>query len=331
MDLPWSDYKTALFEHYGERVYRIAIDGGFSCPHRQNRGGGCAYCDSLGSSSVYQRPAERSYAYKGELVPDIDTLVGKEPQPTLSERLESITTQIERGKAFIERRYGNCAKSIFFQAFTNTFDTLENLKLLYDQALIDGPYKEFIVSTRPDSVANEVLDLLASYRSQVEEVVVELGLQSGNDESLKFINRGHSVGDYLDACQRVKERGLRVTTHLILGLPGEGEGEILESARVIRASSPEALKVHHLQIGVGTHFAKLFEEGKIKVPSFEEHLENTILLLRHIPPSVVIQRLISETPRHRLIAPRNFGDKGDFIRVLKEEMEQRGVCQGDAL
>ena len=331
MNLPWRDYKTALFERYGEQVYRIAIDGGFSCPNRQNGGGGCVYCDSLGSSSAYQRPFEGGYARKGELMPGIDTFIGEVPHLSIAERLESITAQIERGKAFIDRRYGPCAKSIYFQAFTNTFDTLENLKLLYDQSLIDGPYKELIVSTRPDTVPNEVLDLLASYRSQVEAVSLELGLQSSNAKTLKFINRGHTVDEYLDACLRAKERGLKVTTHLILGLPGEGEGEILESARVVRESSPDALKIHHLQIVVGTLLAKLYEEGKVKAPTFEEHLENTLLLLRHIPATVVIQRLVSETPRLRLVAPRNFGDKAHFIKTLKEEMEQRGVCQGDAL
>ncbi len=331
MSLPWRDYRTALLECYGERVYRIAIDGGFSCPHRQGGQGGCIYCDSLGSSSAYQRPAERGYAYKGELVAEIDSLVGEIPKKSLAERLDSITSQVKRGKKFITRRYGPCAFSIYFQAFTNTFDTLENLKLLYDRALADGPYKELIISTRPDMVGDEVLDLLASYRSEVEEVSLELGLQSGNDKSLKFINRGHTVEEYLDACRRAKREGLQVTTHLILGLPNEGEEEILESARVLRESLSDALKVHHLQIGAGTPLATLYERGEVSAPTFEEHLENTILLLGHIPPTTVIQRLVSETPRHRLVAPRDFGDKAHFIETLKREMEQRGVRQGDAL
>ena len=108
--------------------------------------------------------------------------------------------------------------------------------------------------------------------AQVEAVSLELGLQSGNAKTLKFINRGHTVDEYLDACLRAKERGLKVTTHLILGLPGEGEGEILESARVVRESSPDALKIHHLQIVVGTLLAKLYEEGKVKAPLLK-HLE----------------------------------------------------------
>ena len=332
MSLPWRDYRTALFERYGERVYRIAIDGGFTCPHRKNGGrGGCIYCDSLGSSSAYQRPAERSYAYKGELVGEIDSLVGDTPPLTLAGRLNTITAHVERGKKFIARRYGPCALSIYFQAFTNTYDSLENLKLLYDRALSDGPYKELIVSTRPDMVEDGVLRLLASYRSQVEEVCLELGLQSGNDKSLQFINRGHTVEEFLDACQRAKREGLQITTHLILGLPNEGEAEILESAKVVRESSSDALKIHHLQIGAGTPMALLYERGEVQAPTFEEHLENTILLLRHIPPTTVIQRLVSETPRHRLVAPRDFGDKAQFLATLKREMEQRGVRQGDAL
>ncbi len=331
MSLPWRDYRTALFERYGERVYRIAIDGGFSCPHRQGGEGGCIYCDSLGSSSAYQRPAERNYAYKGELVAEIDSLVGEIPKKSLAERIASITSQIKRGKKFIARRYGPCALSIYFQAFTNTFDTLENLKLLYDCALADGPYKELIISTRPDMVGEKVLRLLTSYRSQVEEVCLELGLQSGNDKTLRFINRGHTVEEYLGTCKRVKSEGLQITTHLILGLPNEGEAEILESAKVVRESLSDALKIHHLQIGAGTPLASLYERGEVRVPTFEEHLENTILLLRHIPSTTVIQRLVSETPRHRLVAPRNFGDKAHFLETLKREMERRGVSQGDAL
>jgi radical SAM protein (TIGR01212 family) len=265
------------------------------------------------------------------LVGEIDSLVGETPPLTLAGRLNSITAQVERGKKFIARRYGPCALSIYFQAFTNTYDSLENLKLLYDRALSDGPYKELIVSTRPDMVEDGVLRLLASYRSQVEEVCLELGLQSGNDKSLQFINRGHTVEEFLDACQRAKREGLQITTHLILGLPNEGEAEILESAKVVRESSSDALKIHHLQIGAGTPMALLYERGEVQAPTFEEHLENTILLLRHIPPTTVIQRLVSETPRHRLVAPRDFGDKAQFLATLKREMEQRGVRQGDAL
>lgn len=327
MEKPWHDYRSFLLERYGESVYRIAIDGGFGCPNQAR----CIYCDSLGSSSAYQRVQERGFAYRGELVEEIDSLVEPIKLQTMEERLDSISHQVSRGASFIDRRYPGCAKSIYFQAFTNTNDKTENLKKLYDKALSMGDYKELIVSTRPDVLSDEVLDLLCTYTSQVEEVWVELGLQSGSDATLKAIKRGHSVDDYLDACRRAKARGLKVTAHIILGLPDEGPAEYLQTAALLTSSPIDGLKIHHLQVLCGSELANLYRAGKVKAPTFQEHLEGVILILRHIPQNIVIQRLMSEAPPHRLIAPRDFGNKSVFLRALEEEMRRRSVSQGDAL
>jgi len=332
MQYPWRDYKSFLLERYGEKVYRIGLDGGFSCPNRGvGRLGGCIYCDAKGSSAVYQRKDESGYTHKSAFVEDIDTTSDESVCMSLEDRLGSITRQVERGKHFLDERYPNSAKSIYFQAFTSTYDTLKTLRTLYDHALRTGDYKEFIVSTRPDCLEDPVVDLLSSYRSKVAAVWVELGLQSGNDATLKWIGRGHSVNDFQTACQRVKRAGLEVSAHIILGFPQEHELEILNTARVINESHPQAIKIHNLQVVAGTRLYRLYKQGEIHIASFSEHLANTMLLLRHIPSDIVIQRFVSDTPAHRLAAPRDFADKNTFNIALKREMLRVGAFQGDAL
>ncbi len=328
----WNDYTSALEAEYGKRVYRIGVDGGFSCPHRDaDRRGGCLFCDSYGAVSVYQRTDESSFTRKSSFRKDIEKQRSTDFETSIEERVASLQEQVERGKTFLDTRYPGTLKSIYFQSFTNTFDTLGNLKRLYDAALDTAEYTELIVSTRPDALSAGVISLLGTYRSRVKKVWVELGLQSGNDESLEFINRGHSVQQYINAISALKKARIAVAVHLILGLPGEGDTHILETARVIRETHPEAIKIHNLHIVAGTPLYEMYERGEIEAPEMAEHIYNTILLLRHIPSDIVIQRLMSDTPRHRLAAPRDFPDKTTFLHALDRVMKEQQVQQGDQL
>lgn len=332
MQYPWRDYKSYLEDRYGERVYRIGLDGGFSCPNRSaQRTGGCIYCDAKGSSAIYQRENESGYTRKSKFIADIDAQLLSPAQKNLEQRLASVTHQIERGKRFIDERYPHSAKSIYFQAFTSTYDAPDTLRALYDHALSTGIYKELIISTRPDCIDEAVVELLSTYQSKVDAVWVELGLQSGNDATLAWIGRGHLVRDYLVACHRLKMAGVKVSAHVILGFPQEADAEILTTAHTICESHPEAIKIHNLQVVAGTRLYDLYRQGKVRVASFSDHIHNTILLLRHIPSDIVIQRFLSETPAHRLAAPRDFGDKNSFIIALSKEMQRLQVTQGDAL
>jgi len=330
MSSRWRSYTSYLLEQYGQRVYRIGIDGGFSCPNRgQHREGGCIYCDARGSSAVYQRPEEQAFAKDLSFVPDIDARTDSHQIQSFHQRLLSLDEQVQRGRDFINRRYHTQAMSIYFQAFTNTFDSLDHLKQLYDRALADGPYVELIISTRPDCLNDDIISLLASYQGQVQQVWVELGLQSGNDETLDWIGRGHTVDDFTEAVHLLHAAGLPVSAHVILGFPQEGEEAIHHTARVITDSQVQAVKIHNLHVVAGTRLFERYQKEPFPVPNRDVHVQNTIRFLRRIPHSVVIQRFISDTPIHRLAAPLNFGNKNQFLRDLSKEMERLDVRQGD--
>jgi radical SAM protein (TIGR01212 family) len=332
MESRWRSYTSYLLEQYGQRVYRIGIDGGFSCPNRkEHREGGCIYCDARGSSAVYQRPDEQSFTKDPTFVPHIDALTDYVHPQSFQQRLISIDQQVQRGRDFIARRYHTQAMSIYFQAFTNTFDRPDRLRILYDRALSDGPYVELIISTRPDCLDDEIIALLASYQNRVQQVWVELGLQSGNDETLEWIGRGHTVRDFSSAVHRLHQAGLPVSAHVILGFPQEGPEAINNTAQVIADSHVEAVKIHNLHVVAGTRLFELYQKDPFTVPSRQAHVQNAIQFLRRIPSSVIVQRFISDTPAHRLAAPRDFGNKNQFLRDLSTEMERLDVRQGDLL
>ncbi len=326
----WRSYKTYLIERYGQPVYRIGVDGGFTCPNRNaGRTGGCIYCDAKGSSAAYQRKQESGYTRKSAFVENIDDVADDFAPLALEERKASLTKQIARGTKFLDERYPGSARSIYFQAFTNTYDSLDVLQALYDHALSTGDYRELIISTRPDCLDNKVVELLASYKDRVDAVWVELGLQSGNDETLRWIGRGHTVEGYRDATERLHAAGLEVCTHVILGFPFEKESHILKTADVIASTKVEALKIHNLHVVAGTRLYEMYRESRFHISTRAEHLANTVLLLRHIPSNIVIQRFTSDTPSHRLAAPRDFGDKNIFLSELRTHMDLLDITQGD--
>lgn len=326
----WNDYTSALEKSYGRRVYRIGVDGGFSCPHRDEyRGGGCMFCDSYGAVSVYQRTDERNFTRNSPFSRDIEQFRAPERVGSIEERIASVQQQIARGHAFLDTRYPDTLRSIYFQSYTNTFDSTDYLRALYDAALDTGTYTELIISTRPDCLPEQVISLLSGYRERVKSVWVELGLQSGNEASLKYLRRGHTVDHYRRSIEALHGEGISVCAHLMLGLPTEGDEEILKTAQLLRETQPEAVKIHNLHIVAGTPLYEMYERGEVEAPEMAEHIYNTILLLRHIDEHIVIQRLVSDTPRHRLASPRDFPDKTTFLHALDRVMGEQGAVQGD--
>ena len=318
----WNTYSSYLKGKYGEAVYRIGVDGGFSCPNRdKERHGGCAFCDGTGSIAVYQRSSESGYRRSAEYDSNV--------ADTILPRLASIRDQIVRGRAFLERRYGARLFSLSFQSWTNTYDTPDNLRRIYDEGLSVMPFTELLISTRPDTVGEDVLDLLGSYVTDRRDVWVEFGLQSANDETLRRINRGHDLAQYMDAVDRAHRHHLKVATHVILGLPGEGEEDFVRTARIVNESGAEAVKIHNLHITGGTSLADDYLSGIVTVMSEERTLEAVELFLRNLSAGIIIERLVSETPYHRLLAPRVFPDKSKFLRHLEARMEKNGTRQGD--
>lgn len=318
----WNSYKDYLDKKYGAPFYRVGVDGGFNCPNRSaDHSGGCAFCDGTGSVAVYQRRSESSFTRSSSFDAGV--------AGTINVRYASIEAQIKKGLEFIKRRYKAEKAALYFQSWTNTYDTIDNLRKVYDKGLEYYPFSELIVSTRPDCMADDVCRLLSSYITPQREVWVELGLQSANDETLRRINRGHTALCYMEAAERAHSYGLRVSTHIILGLPGEGRKDYLDTVRCVNVSGAEGVKIHNLHIAGGTKIADGFFDGEVVSSSTRRHLENSVLALRHLKGDIIVERLVCDTPMHRLLEPRHFMDKSLFLRTLDEYMKEMGMKQGD--
>ena len=318
----WNNYREYLLKKYGTSLYRVGVDGGFSCPNRtKERQGGCTFCDGTGSIAVYQRTSESAFRHDSSF----DEGVSEE----VLLRFQSIENQINKGLEFIHRRYKAELAALYFQSWTNTYDTAENLKRIYDMALSSGDFSEFIVSTRPDCVEDDIADLLAGYITKDREVWVELGLQSASDETLRRINRGHTLSDYVKCMERLHKRGIKVCTHVILGLPGEEREDFIKTAKVLNETGSEGVKIHNLHIPGGTKMAEEYLEGEITSWSTERYMNEVEYFLRLLNPEMIIERLVCETPSHRLMAPRHFMDKSLFLRTLNDKMEKNNTRQGD--
>lgn len=321
--LPFNSYSDYLIKHYGYRIWRVGIDAGFSCPNRgcERTNGGCVYCDSQGAVASYQRFQESSYSRKSNFESEIDCKI--------TDRTLSIHQQIEKGLEFLSRRYKAEHFALYLQSFSNTFAPLNELKSIYDYCLGTYDWDQFIVSTRPDCIDESKVALLASYVTDKREVCLELGLQSGDDNILRAMGRGHSVRQFTDAASVVKKYNLPLCVHILIGFPGEGPEELERTINVINEVHPQAIKIHNLNICAGTRLYDLYKEGKVNAPGPDECIEKTIDILRKIHPDIVIERLMCETPSHRLAAPRNFPDKNTYTSMLKKKMLSLGARQGD--
>lgn len=306
--LTYSEYLRA---RYGAPAYRVSVDAGFSCPNRgpDRSRPGCLYCDEHGSRAPYQGPA-------GDL-PD-----------GLPARLQDVRRQIAQAKAFLQRRYGAEHFLLYFQAFSATHAPVPELRRLYDEALACGPFRELLVSTRPDCIDPARAELLASYRTRGLEVWVELGLQSASDETLQRIRRGHTAAQFAAAFRLLRERGLKLAVHLIFGLPGEGLARILETVRFTAGLDPDGVKIHNLHVPRGSPLAAELAAGELAVPCAGRHLDYVVRALELLPPRTVIMRLACDTPRERLAAPRVFLPKAAFHQAVRRELERRDTRQG---
>jgi len=319
MDGGFRGYAGYLLAKYGAPAYRVAVDAGFGCPNRgPDRGRpGCLYCDEHGARAPYQGTAPAG----SRRDPD----PGADP---LEERLADIRRQVERGTAFLRRRYGAQVFLLYLQAFSGTHAPAEELSRIYDFALSCGDFRELIVSTRPDCVDPQRARLLAGYRRRGLEVWVELGLQSACDATLARVRRGHTVADFTRAFGLLRKAGVRLAVHLIFGLPGEGLEQILDTVRRVASLEPEGVKIHNLHVPRGSPLAAEHLAGELVAPCAPRHLEYVIRALELLPPRTVILRLTCDTPAERLAAPRGFPPKAAFYRQVRDELAARGSRQG---
>ena len=339
MTAPYNSYSSSLIERFGHRIFRVGVDAGFSCPNRcgEKGTGGCVYCDSHGARAAYLRTNESKFRHDSKFESQIDNLTQNEitqdniAQDFVVQKKIGIKNQIERGRKFLEKRYKVTHFALYLQSFSNTFAPVERLKEIYDYALEGYAWEGFIVSTRPDCLDDEKLKLIASYNEQYGPVCIELGLQSGSNEILKAMKRGHDVKCFKDACKKVKEHNLELCVHILTGFPGEGLEELNKTIEVINEVHPNAIKIHNLNIASGTVLYNDYLNGEVTAPCMTRHIAETIYILRKIYPDIVIERLLCETPSHRLASPRAFADKNTFLRTLESKMKEIGAVQGDLL
>lgn len=288
-----------LLLRYGERVHKLAINAGFTCPNRDGtRGrGGCTFCNNASFSPNARRP------------------------PPVAE-------QIAAGRSVIARRTGARRFIAYFQAYTNTYGELGRLRALYDAALAEPDVVGISIGTRPDCVPPEVLELLADYRAQGHEVWLELGLQSADDATLARVNRGHGFAEYAAAVRAARGRGLPVCAHLILGLPGEGAAAARWTLRQVLAVGVDGLKLHPLHLVRGTALANDWRRGSYRPLAFDEYVETAADLIERTPAEVVFHRLTGTASAEILLAPDWCGGKWAVLNAIARTLLARGSRQG---
>ena len=292
-----------LKEKFGEKVYRVSIDAGFTCPNRDGTlaHGGCIFCDEAGSRARYV-----------------------EPQLPIRE-------QLIKGMDFIGHRFGARKFIAYFQAYSNTYAPIEKLREIYSIPLEFPEVVGISISTRPDLVSEDVLTLLDELSDKVH-VWLEIGVQSFHYRSLVKVRRFHGVAESIDAILRAQKHRVEVVTHVILGLPGETVREMIETARILSALGVNGVKMHHLYVVKNTDLAKLYENGKVKVfDTPEDYVKVAALFIAHLSPEIVIHRLAGRAPADMLIAPEWTSNKFAPIQAIQKELQDKNLYQGKLL
>lgn len=287
--------------HFDFKVQKISIDGGFTCPNRDGTKGtgGCTYCNN------------RTF------------------NPAYCHRNRSVTEQMNEGIAFFSHKYPQMRYLAYFQAYTNTYDSLDVLRARYEEALAVDGCVGIVIGTRPDCMPDELLDYL-SRLSQRVYVMVEYGVESTDDTTLLRINRGHDYATAGDAVERTAAHGLPVGVHIILGLPGEERASFVAQARMLSQLPITTLKLHQLQLIRGTRMAEEYAENPSDFHLFrlEEYIEVAVDYLENLRPDIVVERFASQSPKELLIAP-DWGLKNhELVDKIKRRMRERDTWQG---
>lgn len=296
-DKRYYDLKSYWRNLFGCNVRKLQIDAGFTCPNRDGQvsTGGCIYCDGRGSNLRRKGP------------------------------LPSVASQIAAGKKYYAASVSRYIA--YFQTFTNTYAPVEKLRALYDEALAEKDVVGLSIGTRPDCLEPAVVDLLGGY-AQKYHVWVELGLQSIHDRTLKFVNRGHNFGQFLDAVGVLAERGLNICVHIIIGLPGENDKDVMETGKMLATLPVRGIKIHSLLALEGTALGEMYKKGAVTMIGKEKYVQLAADVLEILPPRMVIQRLTADGYRDIFLAPAWAANKLDVLNSINRELERRNSYQG---
>ncbi|MBN1276085.1 MAG: TIGR01212 family radical SAM protein [Deltaproteobacteria bacterium] len=296
----YRDLNNYLKEMFGERIQKIPLDAGLSCPNRDGTLSlkGCIFCDGRGSGTG-------AFLKKGL----------------------SIDEQISNARGFLGRRYKAKKFIAYFQSFSNTYAPVSRLKNLYDQAVSHDDVVGLSVATRPDCVSADIFRLLTSYKKD-RLVWIELGLQSIHDKTLELINRGHDAECFRQSVLAASKYGLDVCAHVILGLPGEDREMMLQTARFISWLPIQGIKIHLLYVVEGTPLADLYNAGEFRCLDQKEYVETVSDFLELLPPEMVIHRLTGDPVKKELIAPEWAREKTRTLIMINELLERKKTWQG---
>lgn len=293
----WGDH---LFFKYGTRVLKLPINAGFSCPNRDGTTGcdGCIFCGDEGSAS-----------------------------PTAS-GIDNIIDQMENAKNSFKRSDALTKYIAYFQAFTNTYAPVPDLKKIYDKALSVKDVIGLMIATRPDCISEECFDLIAGYNREDFELWLEIGMQTIHNKSLDFLKRGHSHEDSVKSITKACEKGIPVCVHVILGIPGESWRDMMDTAEEISSLPVSGVKIHHLHVIKGTLLAEYHKEKKIKTISFKNYVSTVTDFIERLRPDILIHRLLGDRDEKSLIAPKWALHKGTVIKAIEDEFAGRCTRQG---
>ncbi|MDT3520837.1 TIGR01212 family radical SAM protein [Cronobacter sakazakii] len=287
-----------LTRRYGQKVHKLSLHGGFSCPNRDGTlgRGGCTFCNVASFADETQQHL------------------------SIQQQLAQQAARVDRARRYLA----------YFQAYTSTFAEVNVLRAMYQQAISQADMVGLCVGTRPDCVPESVLDLLAGYREQGYEVWLELGLQSAKDKTLHRINRGHDFACYQETTRRARARGLRVCTHLIVGLPGETRSDALLSLERVVETGVDGIKLHPLHIVEGSIMAKAWRAGRLSGIALDDYTVTAGEMIRHTPPDIIYHRISASARRPTLLAPLWCENRWTGMVEIDRYLNQHGA-QGSAL
>lgn len=288
----YNDYGAWMRRLFPFRVQKISIDAGFSCPNRDGHisHGGCTFCDNRTFNPSYCQPSK------------------------------SITEQITEGKEFFRHKYPDMKYLAYFQAFSNTYATLDTLQRRYEEALSAEDVVGIVIGTRPDCVSDEILNYLESLNRQTF-MIVEYGIESVSDDTLRRVNRGHNFECSRRAIIETHNRGILTGAHIILGLPGESAEDNVRQADIISALPIDILKLHQLQIIRGTQLAAEYERQPFNLYTADEYIDLCRRYIERLRPDMVLERFVSQSPKELLVAPKwglkNYEFANRFVNYMK--------------
>jgi radical SAM protein (TIGR01212 family) len=298
----YNDFSSFIRRTFNQRVQKVSIDAGFTCPNKDgSKGtGGCTYCNNNTFNPDYCKP------------------------------IKPIKQQINEGIDFFSKKYKTQKYLAYFQAFTNTYSPLADLRKMYEEALAHEDVIGLVIATRPDCIKDEVLDYLEELAKAGNFIKLEFGLESTKNETLEEINRCQTHEEAIDAFKRADGRGLHLGGHLILGLPGESKEDMLEHARKVSELPINTLKIHHLQIVKHTMMAHQFKNtpDMFTFMELDEYIDLVVDFIELLNPEIIIERFFSESPARMLIHPK-YGLKNFEVKHLVEKrLEEKNAMQG---